>query len=317
MINKHTLVLGDGGAKGFAHIGAVMVLEQEKLRPDVICGTSAGSIAGAFYALYADRIAELKNIEQTREFKILAELKMDTVEFEKDSQGFFLKTLSTIKKKFLLLRILRDNALVKREDVEPIFKNLFRDMRFEDLPITLIVSAFDLISGKDIYIKSGLLWKAILASCSIPGIFPPFEYDGMLLVDGGVTNRLPVKSAVLAGAGTIVVIDLAQPLTQIREMNSVVNLHLRTDEILTSRFDLYNKKMADLIIETELEDMRWNEFQKYRYAMEKGKEAIRENLSDIKKIRSRRYRYKKALTNLLTSHTTSASSIPAEEYLFI
>lgn len=317
MINKHTLVLGGGGAKGFAHIGAVMVLEQEKLRPDVICGTSAGSIAGAFYALYADRIAELKNIEQTREFKILAELKMDTVEFEKDSQGFFLKTLSTIKKKFLLLRILRDNALVKREDVEPIFKNLFRDMRFEDLPITLIVSAFDLISGKDIYIKSGLLWKAILASCSIPGIFPPFEYDGMLLVDGGVTNRLPVKSAVLAGAGTIVVIDLAQPLTQIREMNSVVNLHLRTDEILTSRFDLYNKKMADLIIETELEDMRWNEFQKYRYAMEKGKEAIRENLSDIKKIRSRRYRYKKALTNLLTSHTTSASSIPAEEYLFI
>jgi len=313
---RNALVLGGGGAKGFAHLGAVTVLEREKLRPDMICGTSAGSLAGAFYAIYADRITELDNIERTREFKILQTLKLDAVEFEKERQGLFMKTVSAVKKKFLLVKMLRDNALAKREDVEPVFRQLFGDMTFENLPITLVAAAFDLVSGRDVCIKSGPLWKGILASCSIPGILPPVEYDGMLLVDGGITNRLPVKCAILSGAQNIIVIDLCQPLMPAREMNSVVNIHLRTDAILASRFDLYNKNMADLVMETGLEDMRWNDFAKYGYAMEKGRKMARENLPEIKRIMSRTYAYRKKVRRLL-GLGIAVTPIPPEEYMFL
>ena len=76
---RNALVLGGGGAKGFAHLGAITALERDKLRPDIICGTSAGSLAGAFYGLYAGRIDELEDIESTRGFKLLQGIKLEAV----------------------------------------------------------------------------------------------------------------------------------------------------------------------------------------------------------------------------------------------
>jgi NTE family protein len=313
---RNALVLGGGGAKGFAHLGAILVLEQAGLRPDIICGTSAGSLAGAFYSLHTDDIGVFEKIEETREFKILRGLNINAVEFENDQQGFFMKTISSVKKNLLLIKMLRDNALVQREEVEPIFRRLFSDISFEDLPINLIVTAFDLISGRDIYIKTGKLWKGIMASCAIPGIFPPVEYEDKLLIDGGITNRLPVKCARLIGAQSVIAIDLSQQLSPEEELNSVVNIHLRTDAAVANRFDLYSKEAADLVIEPDLGDMRWSDFQRYGYALKKGKESANEKLQEIRRVMSRTYHYKKRFRKFLSCDTTG-SLIPEEEYLFV
>jgi NTE family protein len=292
---KKAVVLGGGGAKGFAHLGVLTTLEKQNLRPDIICGTSAGSIAGAFYSLYADRITEFENIEETYEFKVLKGMKLDSFDFEEDKEGFFLKTLYTVKKKLLFVRMLRDNAVLKKEDVEPVFKSLFRDAVFEQLSIPLIAVAFDLISGKDVYIKTGKLWKGVLASCSIPGLLPPVEYDDMLLIDGGITNRLPVKCAVLAGAQSIVAVDVSKFHSSLAELNSVFDIHMRTDALISSRFDLYNSRMADFILRPDLGDMRWNNFLRYRFAIEKGREAAKAYLPEIRRATGKIYFYKKRL----------------------
>ncbi len=312
---NNAFVLGGGGAKGFAHVGVLTAIEKEGLRPDIICGTSAGSIAGALYSLYADRITEFENIEETYEFRILKGLKLDSVDFEEEKDGFFLKTLYTVKKKLLFVRMLRDNALLKKEEVEPVFKNLFRDITFEQLSIPLTAVAFDLVSGKDVYIKTGKLWKGILASCSIPGLLPPVEYNDLLLVDGGITNRLPVKCAVLAGSGSIVAVDVNQHSSAHGEINSVFDIHMRTDALISSRFDLYNSRMADLIIRPNLGDMRWNNFLRYRYAIEKGSEAAKADLPEIIRTFSKKYRYKKRLRNLLGQKGKYAAE--PEEFIFI
>ncbi len=314
-ILEKAVVLGGGGAKGFAHMGALTTLEKEGLRPDVICGTSAGSIAGAFYSLYADRITEFENIEETYEFSVLKRMKLDSFDFEEDKEGFFLKTLYTVKKKLLFVRMLRDNALMKKEDVEPVFKNLFRDMTFEQLSIPLTAVAFDLVSGKDVYIKTGKLWKGILASCSIPGLLPPVEYGDMLLIDGGITNRLPVKCAVLAGAQSIVAVDVSKFHPSLLELNSVFDIHMRTDALISSRFDLYNSRMADLILKPDLGDMRWNNFLRYRYAIEKGAEEAKSRLPEIKKVFGRISRYKKRFRNLLGQ--TTEPYVNPEEFIII
>jgi len=311
---RNALVLGGGGARGFAHIGAIITLEKENLHPDIICGSSAGSIAGSFYSIYSERIKELERIEETKEFKILKRLKLNPFEIEQ-RQGFFVNLLSNIKKNIMFIKMLRDDALVRKEDVESVFRELFGDMKFEDLPVKLITSAFDLISGKDVYIQSGPLWKGILASSSIPGIFPPLEYNDMVLVDGGITNRLPVKCAILSGAENIIAIDISQSHNFERKRNSAVNMHLHIDELIASRFDIYSKKMADVVLNPLIEDMEWNEFGKYKYAMEKGKEVIEKEIPAIKRVmKSKRYLYTKRLKRFFVSRTYS---IPADEFIFI
>lgn len=292
---RNALVLGGGGAKGFAHIGAVIALEEASLGPDIICGTSAGALAGAFYALHGANIKKFNNIEETKEFKILKNLKLHNIDFEEDRQSVFLKTVSTVRAKFSMLKMLRDTALLKKEDVMPVFKNLFGDTAFEEMDIPFTAAAFDLLSGRDVYIKSGPLWKGVLASCSIPGIFPPVEYENMFLVDGGVTNRLPVKCAALSGANNIVGIDLSRHLPFREEINSVVNLHLRIDALISRRFDGYNKTMSDIIVKPELGDMKWHEFKRYPYAMKQGEDAIKKLLPEIKRIRSRSYACRKTI----------------------
>jgi len=311
---RNALVLGGGGARGFAHIGAIVTLEQKNLHPDIICGSSSGSIAGSFYALYSGRIKKLEKIEETREFKVLKRLKLNPVEIEQ-RQGFFVNLLSNIKKNIMVIKMLRDNAFVRKEDVEPVFRELFEDMKFEDLPVKLIASAFDLISGKDVYIQSGPLWKGILASSSIPGIFPPLEYNDMVLVDGGITNRLPVKCAVLSEAENILAIDISQPHTFEKNRNSAVNMHLHIDELIAARFDIYNKKMADIVLNPLIENMEWNDFEKYKYAMAKGKEMIERELFSIKRVmKSKKYIYKKRLKRFFGYRTYN---IFADEFIFI
>jgi predicted acylesterase/phospholipase RssA len=134
----------------------------------------------------------------------------------------------------------------------------------------------------------------------------------MLLVDGGITNRLPVKCAVLSGAQSITAVDLALPPSPEKEMNSVVNLHLRTDELLAFRFDLYNNAMADLVLKPELEDMRWYEFKKYSHAIEKGRKMVKDSLPRIKRVMSRSYRYKKSIGRFLGRDSIPPAVLPSE-----
>ncbi len=320
MNNRYTnaLVLGGGGAKGFAHIGAIVELEKQAFRPDIICGSSSGAIAGAFYAIHKEKISEFQKIDNRREFYILKNLNLRNIDFDEEKHGFFLRTVSTIKAKFSMIKMLKDTAVLKKEEVVSVFKNLFSDATFDKTSIPFLSVAFDLISGKDVYIKSGPLWKAVMASCSIPGIFPPVEYGDMLLVDGGVTNRLPVKSAILSGAKNVMGIDLSGELDFQEEISSVINIHLRIDSLLTHRFDMYNKTMADLIIKPALGDMKWHEFKRYTYAIEKGREAIKEFLPQITTIRSRVYTYKKNIRFLLGHiEQKKLARIDRNEYIFV
>ena len=312
------LVLGGGGAKGFAHLGAAIEMEARSLRPDMICGTSAGALAGAFYALNAEGISSFADIESRREFRILKGLKLSGADFSEEKQGFFLKTLSTIKAKFSMIKMLRDSSLLKTEEVVPVFRELFGDTPFESTRIPFVAAAFDIISGRDIYIKNGPLWKGVMASCSIPGIFPPVKCNGMLLVDGGVTNRLPIKCAILSGAENIVAIDISGDIDPGPDISSVVNLHLRIDALLTNRFDMVNRALADLVIKPEMGRMKWNDFNMYALAMEEGGKAVETAAPRMRSIRSRGYGYRKKIRSMFGDSSRKKLRLAAgEEHFFM
>lgn len=158
------LVLSSGGARGLAHIGAIEELEAQGYRIRSIAGCSMGALVGGMYA--AGRLAEFKEWMQTVDRR---------------------KILSLID---LSLSI---SHLVKGKRVIDALKEIVPDVNIEDLPIQYQAVATDWENGREVVFRSGSLYDAIRASISIPLFFSPVRLDGMILVDGGVLNPLPLK----------------------------------------------------------------------------------------------------------------------------
>jgi NTE family protein len=158
---KIGLVLSGGAARGLAHAGVLQALDEEGLRPEIISGVSAGAIIGAFYA---DGFSPAQMLD------IFLEKSM----------------LSYVKPAMPRLGLLRLTGL------EEVLTENLHAKRIEDLKIPLYITATDIHSGKARVFSSGKLIPIILASSSIPAMFIPSIIDGMMLVDGGVVDNLPI-----------------------------------------------------------------------------------------------------------------------------
>jgi NTE family protein len=159
---KLGLALSGGGAKGFAHAGVIQALEEHGIRPDVIAGTSAGSIVGA---LYADGCTPAEIIEL----------------FNKASFS-----------KFASFSHSRD-GLFKIDNFKKSLKAKLKARTFEELKIPTYINATDMLHGKNVFFNSGPLLDVIIASCSVPIIFEPIEIDDIRYSDGGLICNFPVE----------------------------------------------------------------------------------------------------------------------------
>lgn len=170
------LVLSGGGARGFAHIGLLSVVEELQLPVDLVVGVSMGSIVGAGYAagLSADAMANLARAMR----------------------------LTTIFRP----RPGRLN-LVDPAGIRAVIRQIFGDRRFADLDRELVVVSSSMTTGQHHVIRDGPIADAIVASCSIPLVFPPVTRDGHHLLDGGLIDGLPITVARELGARRIVAVD--------------------------------------------------------------------------------------------------------------
>ena len=174
------LALSSGGARGSAHLGVLKVLEAEGIVPDVIVGSSMGAEVGGTYAAGIP-LAELESHWRSASFGRAVRLLFPTIPWSGWSSGRE------------LVRFLR---------------SLLGDRRIEDLPKTFAAVATNLESGTLHSITSGSLVEAIRASLSVPGLFTPVWIDGHLLIDGGVSNPMPVDVARDLGADVVIAVDV-------------------------------------------------------------------------------------------------------------
>lgn len=155
--------------KGWAHLGVLSVMERYGLRPDAIAGCSAGALIGAFYA-FGLSVPEMVALMREQRTGSLFSFRFDGL------------------------------GLLSNDNLRSYLEDIFGDCRFEDLPVPFFVVATDLQSGKEVVLHEGSLLDAVLASIAFPGVFSPVEINGRLLVDGGLTNNVPVS--VLVNRGT-------------------------------------------------------------------------------------------------------------------
>lgn len=213
---KIGLVLGGGGAKGGAEVGALKVLEEAGIKPDVIVGTSIGAIVGGLYAA-GYTASELEQMFSQQEWlSLLTDRRADlSGEPFKQQDGvtyiFGFPVIDTNNQAF---------GVLKGGRVEQVIDSMLAAkgcVEFECLKTPFHCVAASMMDAEEVVLSSGTLPQAIRASMAIPGIFKPVDIDGRQLIDGGMMNNLPVDVAREMGADVVIAIDLQQNKPQNRD----------------------------------------------------------------------------------------------------
>ena len=172
------LALGSGSARGWAHIGVIRALEQAGIRPDVVCGTSIGALVGAAYAAG------------------------DLDRFEQWVLGLGIKDVVA------LMDVSLSGGLIKGERLMDFFRRNFEDRPLETLAKPFAAVATALHTGAEVWLRQGSTADAVRASTALPALFPPVLREGVMLVDGGLVNPVPVSLARAMGADIVIAVDL-------------------------------------------------------------------------------------------------------------
>ncbi|GGE09200.1 patatin [Polymorphobacter glacialis] len=273
------LVLGGGGAKGFMHIGVIEELERRRIPIDVIAGTSMGAVVGSMYAIGNDA-HEIKAIAKAIDWTTV-----------------FTDTANRNDLSFRRKREVRDillNFRLNVDDGRPVLptgvlggQRLFATVQqllapwratddFDRLAIPYRAVATNIVTGDAVVIGSGNLSTAVFASMSIPAAFPPVEREGLLLVDGGISNNLPIDVARRMGVDIVIVVNVGEPpasADRIRSAFSVVNqmqLLLGHDAV---RRQLETLGPRDVLIEPDITGFGVTAFDRLDDGIARGKDA--------------------------------------------
>jgi NTE family protein len=286
---KIGLALGGGGARGFAHIGALKVFEKENLPIDVIVGSSMGAIVGAAYCLNTDVKAIEKNMRKLVNSKCIKKLESTFADekLKDDDKLILLKKLATqVRDVYLWNLSAIKGCVIEQTEIEEVIENLVDDKIFSDAKINFASLATDLNTAEEVILKSGSLKDALLASSAIPGVFPPAKINNRLLIDGGVINVLPASSAKAIGADIVIGIDVSCQV-QPQEYNHGFDIISQAENIRRQALAEIRKKDADILITPDVKKINWASFSKIDSIIKKGKEATEKKLPEIRK------RYKK------------------------
>ncbi|GGG52799.1 patatin-like phospholipase family protein [Bizionia arctica] len=247
---KVALVLSGGGAKGIAHIPVIQALDSLGIVPDLIIGTSMGSIVGGLYAMgySGDSIAKITKSAKWTELLGGSVSFRDVGVEEKSEFGRYLLNVDVIKgKPKMKASILKDQNL--REFLSTTVYPVYNVSNFDDLSIPFRAVATDLVKGEVVVLDQGSLAVALRASMSIPSVFQPVPYNETLLVDGGVMDNFPVDVAVAMGADIIIGSDVGGGLQPIEKLNNIPSILFQTSMLTSNIKNPENRALCTILID--------------------------------------------------------------------
>lgn len=259
---KIGLALGSGGAKGLVHIGIIKELVKNDIPIDYIAGSSMGALVGGAYAATKD-IKKIEEVVSNFGYRDLFNALSDP-------------TLSS--------------GFIKGVKVMKYLEGYFGDVKIEDCEIPFCAVATDAISGKSVTICKGKLVEAIRASSSAPPFLKPYRMKNRLMVDGGASQPVPVKTVKNMGAKKIIAINLYDNFFPTkRKVNknnwrSSIEVLRTTLELLVYHFSKECIKEADVVISPDVPNVRITEVLNGQKLIKIGERAVRRQLREIKKL---------------------------------
>ncbi|MBO5022155.1 MAG: patatin-like phospholipase family protein [Clostridia bacterium] len=258
---KIGLAFGGGGTRGFCHLGAVKAFEEFGLKFDFVSGTSAGSLAGAFYSA---------GYSYQQMYEVVKDIK------EKD-----------IRKNIIPF------TPSKIDGVGDILINNLGDIDIKDLKIPFAAVAVDIKSTKEVCFAKGNLAKAVMGSCAVPGVFQPVVYNDMILCDGGLQNTIPADIPRYFGCDYVISVDVNKSRTYGTDSTKFMDVLFCSIRILMKSNALRGYVNSDLIIAPETKRFKSTKTDGMDEMIEEGYKATIDAMPQIMEIFNRRRRNRK------------------------
>ena len=254
---KIALVLGGGAARGFAHVGVIRALEQEKIPIDMVVGTSVGGLIGAIYA------ADVNSFD------------LEWTAFQLEKDDIF---------DFGVMNAVVGMGLAKGDKLEAWVKSHIKTASIENMKIPFAAVATDLNWGYKVVLDKGSVARAIRASAAIPGVFQPVQHQGKLLVDGGVVDNIPISVAKAKGADIVIAVDISASIGN-TNITNLVDVTLQATSIMFALNVEHAKKDADVLITPSgIGDIGMLDFTQKKRCMQAGIEATQKAMPNIRKV---------------------------------
>ncbi|MCA9321261.1 MAG: patatin-like phospholipase family protein [Planctomycetes bacterium] len=306
------LVLGGGGARGFAHFGVLEVLEGAGIRIDRIIGVSIGAFAGALYCQDPNALAvrqRVRDYVESEEFsRYLQRMKGASRESSKkrndgastpaenseaeaanlvarNTAGFMRWVKRYLGATLAFHRFILKQAVLTHEPMLHCLKAIAKNTPIEELQVPLTIVAADLRSGSRVRIERGDLFSAVLGSIALPGIFPPIDRDGKLLADYGVLCSLPVSTAMRYRPAHVIAVDLTPDIEYRESFSSGLEIVNRMEEIGCYLFKEHIAGAADVLIRPDVSHVDWADFNDMDAVVERGIVATESVMPTLLKMR--------------------------------
>lgn len=283
-----TLALGGGGARGVAHLGVIEELEKAGFTIERIVGVSSGSLAGAMYVFDSDVIAAQKRAIDfllsdgfQRHQEILFGVSSGGGD---DTSGGYFSWYGRVKDYLrgnrLFHRISTRQSLLPGIIVQDVVDQLLPKADIAEAQIPFSVVAVDLLSGHSVIVEKGPVREAVRASSSLPGIWPPVEFDGMLLCDIGVFYSLPTTLARSYAPACLVAVEVSSDTKPLTSCDTALDVLMRIDDIGETLFRKHVRDAADFVIDPQV-DVEWFDFSSSKEVINAGREAARKAIPRI------------------------------------
>ena len=248
------LVLGAGAARGFAHVGVIKALEAQGIRPDIVVGSSAGSVIAALLASGATG-NDLNRLALNLDEATIADWGLPFA-------GRF-------------------GGLIKGDALQNMVNREVQNKTIEQMRIPLGIVATELQSGKGVLFRTGNTGQAVRASCSVPGVFQPTVIGGKEYLDGGLVAPVPVSYARQMGATLVIAVNISsEPVHQ--DASGTFGVLQQTISIMQRSINQYELKSADIVIQPQLKQMSSGDFKSRNAAILAGEVATQEQMVLIK-----------------------------------
>ncbi len=249
---KIGLALGGGAARGFAHVGVIAVLEEAGLKPQLIVGTSAGSLVAALYAS-GKTSAQLQQTALNMEEVAITDWMLPII-----GRGMF-----------------RGDALARYVN------ELVAGRLLENMAIPLGIVATDLGSGNAVLFQKGDTGTAVRASSAVPAVFVPVKINGRDYVDGGLVSPVPVRFARQMGADVVIAVDISNP-PEANTADGTLQILLQTFAIMGKSINQYELAGADVVVRPSLAGLKSADFTSRQRAIDAGRAAMLAALPALK-----------------------------------